>query len=84
MAEPISKLDLLDKSGEMMHRMELLCMQLQGKLCREIEKIEGTTKFRVDRWLKDEVCMGVCCALNIFMYVYVQWRVSTTMPSCHE
>ena len=55
MAEPISGLETLQTSPEMMHRMELLCMRLQTQLCRQIERIEGTTKFKVDRWTKDQV-----------------------------
>ena len=57
MAEPINRMEVLEKSPEMMHRMELLCMELQGKLCKEIERIEGTTKFKVDRWVKCDVSM---------------------------
>ncbi|KAF6771149.1 hypothetical protein AHF37_10477 [Paragonimus kellicotti] len=36
-------------------QMETLCMQLQGKLCREMEKIDGRAKFRVDKWERKAV-----------------------------
>ncbi|KAF6031927.1 CPOX [Bugula neritina] len=66
MCQPITDMNTLEKSEEMMHKMELLCMQLQGQLCRELERIEGTTKFRVDRWLKCEQIQGggVTCIME--------------------
>jgi len=58
MSDPITALKELEQSEEMMHKMEVLCMKLQAKLCREVERIEGTEKFRVDRWLKCEGIQG--------------------------
>ena len=59
-------------------------MKLQGKLCREIERIEGTEKFRVDRWLKCEVSDSFK-SLNTpphnAPWCYQSWSVSSSLPT---
>ncbi|CAL8082659.1 unnamed protein product [Calicophoron daubneyi] len=45
-------------------KMEALCLQLQGKLCREMEKMDGRAKFRVDRWERKAGGGGVSCVME--------------------
>lgn len=64
-AEPISGSKALEGNvSEMRLRMEKLCMDLQGQLCRELERFEGGKKFRVDRWLRKEGGGGISCVLQ--------------------
>lgn len=76
MAEPISGFAALQgEMDEMRPRMEKLCLDLQYKLCRCLEKYEkeeGTKdsgegvarKFRVDRWTRKEGGGGISCVLQ--------------------
>ena len=66
MAEPISGSQALEgEPSEMRLRMEKLCMDLQGKLCGELERFEvGRKKFKVDRWTRKEGGGGISCVLQ--------------------
>ncbi|OON21227.1 coproporphyrinogen III oxidase, partial [Opisthorchis viverrini] len=45
-------------------KIETLCMQLQGKLCREMEKIDGQARFRVDKWDRKAGGGGISCVME--------------------
>ncbi|KAL3307239.1 hypothetical protein Ciccas_014253, partial [Cichlidogyrus casuarinus] len=45
------------------NQMEILCMQLQGHLCREMEKIDGKAKFFVDKWERKSGGGGISCII---------------------
>ena len=64
MAEPISGYDAL--SGQRLETrllMEKLCMEIQFKLCKELEKFEDK-KFTIDRWVRKEGGGGISCVLQ--------------------
>lgn len=66
-AEPISGSKALEGTPSQMRlRMEKLCMDIQGQLCRELERFEvgGGKKFRVDRWMREEGGGGISCVLQ--------------------
>ena len=65
-AEPISGSGALRGTpAEMRLRMEKLCMDLQGQLCRELERFErGGNRFQVDRWMRKEGGGGISCVLQ--------------------
>ena len=79
-AEPISGYSMMDnmENAEMKVRMEKLCLDLQYKLCKALEKFEiegngGERKgdkgnevqnFRVDRWTREEGGGGISCVLQ--------------------
>ena len=64
-AEPISGSKALEGNPSRMQlRMERLCMDLQGQLCRELERFEEGKKFRVDRWMRKEGGGGISCVLQ--------------------
>ncbi|CAL8082655.1 unnamed protein product [Calicophoron daubneyi] len=44
-------------------KMEVLCLQLQGKLCRAMEKVDGKAKFRVDKWERKTGGGGITCVM---------------------
>ena len=55
-AESLTDSDLIESnSDKMKYRMEAFITNLQGKLVKQLEEIEGGSKFRVDRWLREEV-----------------------------
>merc|ERR1711935_1139483 len=45
----ITPLETLEAGG-MLHRMELMCMQVQADLTRQVEEIEPDKKFQIDEW----------------------------------
>ena len=64
MAEPISGYDTLN--GHLLETrllMEKLCMKIQYKFCRELEKFEDK-KFMADRWTRTEGGGGISCILQ--------------------
>ncbi|CAI2731849.1 unnamed protein product [Schistosoma spindalis] len=65
MCLPVSAVDKL-QSGDECYRskMEVLCMELQGRLCKEIEKIDGKAKFKVDKWERRAGGGGISCVLE--------------------
>lgn len=75
MAEPISGFVSMEgEVSEMRLRMEKMCMNLQYKLCKNLEKLEheveenkggsGVKRFRVDRWTRKEGGGGISCILQ--------------------
>lgn len=73
MEEPVSGFDVLDgEVKEMRLRMEKLCMNIQYKLCKELEKFETDAsvkgsiakKFTIDRWTRKEGGGGISCVLQ--------------------
>ena len=63
-AEPISGYEALN--GNLLEprlQMEKLCMEIQYKLCKELEKFEDK-KFTVDRWMRKEGGGGISCILQ--------------------
>ena len=64
MEEPISGYDTL--SGHLLETrllMENLCMKIQYKFCKELEKFEDK-KFTTDRWTRREGGGGITCVLQ--------------------
>ncbi|ELU03638.1 hypothetical protein CAPTEDRAFT_91255 [Capitella teleta] len=45
-------------------RMELLIMRIQGEVCHALEKADGDTKFKVERWFRKEGGGGVTCVMQ--------------------
>ncbi|KAA0184995.1 Oxygen-dependent coproporphyrinogen-III oxidase, partial [Fasciolopsis buskii] len=45
-------------------KMEGLCLQLQGKLCREMERVDGKAKFIVDKWDRKAGGGGISCVME--------------------
>ncbi|KAA3674186.1 coproporphyrinogen III oxidase [Paragonimus westermani] len=66
MTSSITPYNQLSKDLDSSYRaqMETLCMQLQGKLCREMEKIDGCAKFRVDKWERKAGGGGISCVME--------------------
>uniref|UniRef100_A0A6V7LAM7 coproporphyrinogen oxidase n=1 Tax=Bracon brevicornis TaxID=1563983 RepID=A0A6V7LAM7_9HYME len=65
MAEPITPTkDLMKNSGDMKAKMELLIMKIQSDFCRSLESLEDGTKFKVDRWMRNEGGGGITCVLQ--------------------
>lgn len=79
MAEPVSGFAAIEKQGgkdgeggEMRLRMEKLCLDLQYKLCKALEKLEakgggqeeGSKRFHVDDWRRKEGGGGISCVLQ--------------------
>ena len=64
LTEPISGYKVLRGNLlEMRVRMEKLCMELQYRLCKELEEFEDK-KFKVDRWERKEGGGGISCVLQ--------------------
>uniref|UniRef100_A0A5K3FF58 coproporphyrinogen oxidase n=3 Tax=Mesocestoides corti TaxID=53468 RepID=A0A5K3FF58_MESCO len=65
--------------------MEVLCMNLQSYLCRNMEAIDGKAKFVVDRWMRDKnEGGGISCVLQdgeVFEKAGVNISVITTTLS---
>ncbi|XP_070569167.1 oxygen-dependent coproporphyrinogen-III oxidase-like [Ptychodera flava] len=64
MAEPLTDIETLQEGKSMKHRMELYIMNLQGKICKELEDLDFDKKFHVDRWQRDEGGGGISCVLQ--------------------
>lgn len=66
MCSLITPMDQLNAELDSSYRakMEALCMQLQGQLCREMEKIDGRAKFQVDKWDRKSGGGGISCVLE--------------------
>ena len=71
MTDPVSGRAALEDSGgakglEMRLKMEKLCMTIQRKLCRELERYEEADgkRFVVDKWLREKGGGGVSCVLQ--------------------
>ncbi len=66
MALPVSGWEALKGDNiEMRLKMESLCMDIQYKLCRQLETFEGNGKrFKVDRWTRKEGGGGISCVLQ--------------------
>lgn len=72
MAEPISGFSAIDgEPSEMRLRMEKMCLDLQFKFCKALEKFEAErsdseniVKFKVDRWSRREGGGGISCVLQ--------------------
>lgn len=65
MTNPISDERLLVRPATMVHKMEKMCMDLQHRLCRELESVETANKpFTVDRWLREKGGGGISCVLQ--------------------
>ncbi len=55
-AESLTDLDVINLNNDKMkYRMEAFITNLQGRLVKQLEEIEDGSKFRVDRWLREEV-----------------------------
>jgi len=46
---PVTPMETLSQGG-MLHRMELMCMQVQADFTRQIEEIETGKTFQIDEW----------------------------------
>ncbi len=66
MALPVSGHSALEGEDiEMRLKMERLCMDVQYKLCRQLESFEEDGKrFKVDRWTRKEGGGGISCVLQ--------------------
>ncbi|CAH8864007.1 unnamed protein product [Trichobilharzia szidati] len=65
MSSPVSAIDQLKTNDECYRtKMEMLCMELQGHLCKQIERIDGKAKFRVDKWDRRAGGGGISCILE--------------------
>lgn len=65
MAEPISGYEAVEGNvSEMRLKMEGLCMDIQYRLCRQLETFESKKTFCVDRWERPEGGGGVSCVLQ--------------------
>lgn len=66
MSEPITSLDHLNKHrDDMKTKMELLIMKIQSDFVKSLESLEEDgTKFKVDRWLRQEGGGGITCVLQ--------------------
>lgn len=66
MAEPITpQATLNNDKDDMRVKMELLIMKTQAEFCRALENEEDPkTKFRVDRWTREEGGGGVTCVIQ--------------------
>lgn len=65
MSDPITSVaQLEERKSEMRSRMELFIMGLQGKICKELEKVEEDKRFQVDKWSRPEGGGGVTCVIQ--------------------
>jgi coproporphyrinogen III oxidase len=72
MAEPVSGFSVMDgELSEMRLRMEKMCLDLQFKFCKALEKFESegagadpAVTFKVDRWTRREGGGGISCVLQ--------------------
>lgn len=69
MAEPVSGFAAMDEPKEMRLRMEKMCLDLQYKLCKALERFEADAgdqpaKFKVDGWHRKEGGGGISCVLQ--------------------
>jgi len=66
MAEPVTPLkELQEKQNLMKNKMETLIMKTQFHCCKAIEKLEGSKKFKIDKWEKEnQTGGGVTCVLQ--------------------
>ncbi|CAH8582558.1 unnamed protein product [Heterobilharzia americana] len=65
MSSPVSAIDHLQNTdGCYRSKMEMLCMELQGHLCKQIEEIDKKAKFRVDKWERRAGGGGISCILE--------------------
>ena len=65
MAEPITPIeDLKVKAAQSMkHRMEVLALQVQAKVCKKLEEIDGKS-FKTEKWERKEGGGFVACVLE--------------------
>ncbi|THD24889.1 Oxygen-dependent coproporphyrinogen-III oxidase [Fasciola hepatica] len=66
MTTSITPWKVLEKELDTSYRakMEALCLQLQGKLCREMERVDGKAKFLVDKWDRKAGGGGITCVME--------------------
>ena len=46
---PVTPMETLSEGG-MLHRMELMCMQVQADFTRQVEELEPSKTFQIDEW----------------------------------
>uniref|UniRef100_A0A1I8H5L4 coproporphyrinogen oxidase n=2 Tax=Macrostomum lignano TaxID=282301 RepID=A0A1I8H5L4_9PLAT len=67
MTDPVSETGWLcdpSNSAEPRVGMERLCMDLQGRLCRAMEELDGEARFIVDKWARPSGGGGISCVLT--------------------
>lgn len=65
MAKPITDLKTLEQNpDDMKTKMELMILKVQGSICRELERLDGEQKFKVERWERPEGGGGVTCVIQ--------------------
>lgn len=57
MAEPLTQLSVLKESNEIVHKMEVMGLELQANLCEQVEALEGNPPFKVERWITGKVSL---------------------------
>lgn len=64
MALPVTPLDQLTATPDSTStKMELMCMRIQGEICRRFEEVDEN-KFQVDKWERAEGGGGISCVLQ--------------------
>ena len=65
---PVTPMETLSQGG-MLHRMELMCMQVQADFTRQIEEIETGKTFQIDEWKRPNNTGTYCfIILNFFTF----------------
>eukprot|EP00914_Ancora_sagittata_P003488 GHVO01007323.1.p1 GENE.GHVO01007323.1~~GHVO01007323.1.p1 ORF type:complete len:393 (-),score=39.92 GHVO01007323.1:87-1265(-) len=65
MAMPVTEMQQLKSTpNDIKTKMELMIMRIQGEVCHALEKADGDTKFKVERWFRKEGGGGVTCVMQ--------------------
>ncbi|CAD5117143.1 DgyrCDS5949 [Dimorphilus gyrociliatus] len=66
MSVPLTDYETLKKESknDMKAKMELFIMEMQGEICRKLEKLDGKQNFQIDKWNRKEGGGGITCIMN--------------------
>ena len=69
---PVTPMETLSQGG-MLHRMELMCMQVQADFTRQIEELETGKTFQIGEWKRPNNT-GTFFKIILKLHYFQRWR----------
>lgn len=66
MSMPLTNYEILKAKSkdDMKAKMELFIMEMQGEICKKLEKLDGKKTFHIDKWRREQGGGGITCIMD--------------------